>query len=260
MVKLSTLRKPTPDDQDLWPLTLADMMTLLLCFFLLILSASHLDITRYDEVADSLGKAMQKPVPGAARKETPPVPSPETIPVTPPRQAVVRARVERETKPRPDPVETEKTQTMDRLKKDLTARFADKAGQMETASTAESVSLSLRDAAFFDSGSAELKPAALPLLAEIASSIKDAAVKIAVEGHTDNMPIGSWLYPSNWELSAARASRVARFLIDHGVDKTRISVVGLADTRPLAPNADPVGRPLPENQARNRRVVIQIGS
>ena len=79
---------------------------------------------------------------------------------------------------------------------------------------------------------------------------------VLVEGHTDDQPIASRIFPSNWELSAARAARVVRFFIDSGVSPDRLKAAGLADTQPEAPNTTSEGVPIPENRARNRRVAI----
>ena len=99
---------------------------------------------------------------------------------------------------------------------------------------------------------------ALDLLGIITRPLLDIPYKITVEGHSDNIPIQSTQFPSNWELSSARASAVARYLIAQGFPKEKIQVVGLADTRPLVPNQDDNGDPIPENQSRNRRIVILV--
>lgn len=254
MLKLSDLRKRRDDGEENWQLSLADMMTLILCFFVLIVSVSKLDMTRYEKVAGSMEKAMTRERrPDTAK--TPPGPEKEPLPPqaapAPPLPAVLpEVRAKAATPPAP--------RDIDQFKAELSTKLAGKTGQAEVIHRDQGVAVSLRGAAFFDPASAEIKPETLALLTDIASSLKDMPVRVAVEGHTDNLPIESWLYPSNWELSAARASRVARFLNDHGVPKDDLTVVGLADTRPLVPNAGPDGRPIPENQAKNRRVVILV--
>jgi chemotaxis protein MotB len=85
-----------------------------------------------------------------------------------------------------------------------------------------------------------------------------AAYRITVEGHTDDEPISSAQFPSNWELSAARAAAVVRFFAEHGIPANRLRAAGYAQTHPLAPNRDDAGNPIPENQAKNRRVVIEL--
>ena len=107
-------------------------------------------------------------------------------------------------------------------------------------------------------GSAELTSKAVFLLREVADALAGAPYAVTVEGHTDNIPIRSKMFPSNWELSAVRASSVARFLIFHGIDSNHVKVMGLADTMPLLPNTNAQGRPIPQNQVQNRRVVIVL--
>ncbi len=112
----------------------------------------------------------------------------------------------------------------------------------------------------FETGSADLTEQvqnALKIIAEIiGANINDD--EIVIEGHTDDVPINTARFPSNWELSSVRASRVVREFIKYGFDPTRINAVGFADSKPLVPNVDENGVPLPENRARNRRVVIKI--
>jgi chemotaxis protein MotB len=286
VIKLSDLRKHRPEEEDLWPISLADMMTLLLCFFLLIVAVSQVDINRYDRVADSMEKAMI-PSPPASRKK----PAPPATPAVPPQKVAspeltVRSKVNRTTlssetapipeaeKPKepevkPTPAKTETTpppeertgptkKSLEDIRKELASKLGITNGAVEVMPRENGVELSLRGAAFFDLASADIKTGGVPLLRDIAATLAGTPYKVTVEGHTDNLPIESWLYPSNWELSSARASRVARFLIDHGVPKDRMRVGGLADTQPVAPNTDPAGRSIPENQAKNRRVVILV--
>ncbi len=289
MLKLSDLRKRRREDEDLWPISLADMMTLLLCFFLLVVAVSHVDLNRYERVADSMQKAMapETPAPRAkpanpaamASKKAPepvevrskvsrtmlrrepvpaeePKPAPEPAPAEAPAQSAQPAEP---ATPQSEPVSLEpRKKTLEDIKKELTAKLAANSGEVELTPRQDSMALNLRGAAFFDLASAEIKPQGMALLRDIAASLAGTPYKVTVEGHTDNLPIESWLYPSNWELSSARASRVARLLIDQGMPRDRMRVEGLADTQPVAPNTDAAGRPIPENQAKNRRVVILV--
>ena len=114
---------------------------------------------------------------------------------------------------------------------------------------------------FFDPGSADLKPAASPILKEVAglvTRIDFNSYQIEVQGHTDDEPIQSATFPSNWELSAIRATKVVRRLISYGVQPDRMAAVGLSDTFPKAPNRDAAGNAIPANQAKNRRIVIRV--
>lgn len=114
------------------------------------------------------------------------------------------------------------------------------------------VRLVLADAVLFDSGSAELKPSARSLLKDVAAQLKDLPNPLTIEGHTDNVPVRKGRYPSNWELSMARAYAVLRMMEESGVSPARLSAVGYGEHRPSAPNDTPAGR------ARNRRIEIDI--
>jgi chemotaxis protein MotB len=111
----------------------------------------------------------------------------------------------------------------------------------------------LTDQLLFASGQATLQPAGFPLLNEVAQLLNvDQSHPITVEGHTDNVPISSSEFPSNWELSTDRATTVVRYLIAKGVNRERLGAVGYADLHPLASNATAAGR------AKNRRVEIVL--
>jgi chemotaxis protein MotB len=111
----------------------------------------------------------------------------------------------------------------------------------------------LTDKLLFDSGQATLQPQGQPLLEEVAQLLNvDKTHPITVEGNTDNQPIATAEFPSNWELSTARATTVVRFLIAHSVSAGRLGAVGYADLHPIASNATAAGR------ARNRRVDIVL--
>lgn len=105
----------------------------------------------------------------------------------------------------------------------------------------------------FPSGSAELKTDSLGSLDKIAEMVKESGRKLIVEGHTDDQPIKTERYPSNWELSAARATKIVRYLIlKHKIPASRLTAVAYADQKPIAPNSSE------ENRARNRRIEIMI--
>ncbi|HOP40595.1 MAG TPA: flagellar motor protein MotB [Geobacteraceae bacterium] len=113
--------------------------------------------------------------------------------------------------------------------------------------------ISLKEAGFFDSGSAEIRIASYPLLAKIAESLSDYANQMRVEGHTDNIPINTATFPSNWELSTARATNIVRHLVYYYKFAPRkLSATGYAEFRAVADNATAEGR------AKNRRVDIVV--
>jgi chemotaxis protein MotB len=121
---------------------------------------------------------------------------------------------------------------------------------VEISAASGEVRLEINDAILFDPASAELKREGASVLDRLASVLGTQGGTIAVEGHTDDRPIATAKFQSNWELSTARASTVTRYLIAHGVSPERLRAVGLADTQPREANDTPEGR------ARNRRVSI----
>ena len=111
----------------------------------------------------------------------------------------------------------------------------------------------LSDKSYYDSGSAELRPQTQQILDEIYQFVKKNGNLIRVEGNTDNVPISTAQYPTNWELSAARAIGVVRYLVEHdGLDPTRVSAAGYGEFRPRKPNDTDA------NRQQNRRVDIVL--
>lgn len=127
--------------------------------------------------------------------------------------------------------------------------------EIEMRVTPEGLVLSLREVGFFDSGEARLLPSAIPALARIAKVLSAHGFDIRVEGHTDDVPIHTPEFRSNWELSTARATQVITLLVeDYGLDPLRVSAAGYGPYRPVASNANAQGRKL------NRRVDLVITS
>ena len=126
--------------------------------------------------------------------------------------------------------------------------------------TLDGIAISSSGTLFFESGAAELKPKALQVMSQLADILMTRAhgFRIVVEGHTDDTPLASRAFPSNWELSSARAGVVVRLFEAKGFPRADLRPIGLADTEPLVPNRTSTGEPLPANQAENRRIVIHI--
>ena len=114
------------------------------------------------------------------------------------------------------------------------------------------VLIQIREASLFASGTAKLPPTAISLLERISVVLVERQNQLEIEGHTDNLPIRSELFPSNWELSASRAGSVVRVLQEQGVAAARMTAVGKADTSPVADNDTA------ENRNLNRRVTILV--
>ena len=117
----------------------------------------------------------------------------------------------------------------------------------------DAIMIRLEGQGSFISGSADLQPQFMSLLARVGRTVSDSSGGIRIEGHTDNVPIAfSDRFKSNWDLSAARSASVASYITGSGIDQGRVTVAGFADTRPLESNDTPAGR------AKNRRIEIIV--
>ncbi|CAN2040108.1 chemotaxis protein MotB [Candidatus Magnetomoraceae bacterium gMMP-15] len=212
------IKKKDDNEGDGWAISMADMMTLLLCFFVLMVSISSIDKEQYQAVSESLGQAM----------------------------GVQQAS------------QVEKIKSLNIIMEELQEVFGSDVSGIELEMRQDTVAINMQGALFFKTGKADMIKKAIPIVKRIAYVIEGLPYKITVEGHTDNIPITSGTFPSNWELSSARACAVARHFIDAGFPKNKIHVIGRADTRPLLPNISSDGKPIPRNMAINRRVVILV--
>lgn len=122
------------------------------------------------------------------------------------------------------------------------------------------VVITFRGALFFDLGASEVRPEAADLLGKIMPVIKKqtSIFTIQIEGHTDDNPISDSKFPSNWELSAFRATNVLHYFERAGFNKENLRAIGYGETQPVVPNRDVKGEPIKDNQAQNRRVVIRL--
>jgi chemotaxis protein MotB len=128
-----------------------------------------------------------------------------------------------------------------------------KMGEIETEITERGLVIHIMESALFREGSATLEPRALEVLDQVSAELKGRPNHVRIEGHTDDRPIHTPVYPSNWELSAARATEVVRYYIsEHEIGPDRISALGYGEYRPIRPNNSI------ENRARNRRVDVVI--
>lgn len=127
-------------------------------------------------------------------------------------------------------------------------------------SESDGVTLSVRGAVLFDSGAFVLNPDGAKVIETVVKGLGGGVTKynVVIEGHTDNVPISHSIIASNWELSAIRAARVAQIFETHGFAKDSLTIQGWGETRAEVPNATKAGVPIPENQARNRRVILKI--
>lgn len=169
-------------------------------------------------------------------------------------EAAEKARLEKERAAKEAEIQR-LTQTHAELTKSLEAEIAK--GDIKIKQVRDRLTINMVDRVLFDSGQSKVKPAGLQVLKQVSDILKNVADKqIRIEGHTDNVPIGVKLkerFPTNWELSTARATSVVRYLIEEGgVDRASLSAVGYADTKPLAGNDTEEGR------TANRRIEIAL--
>ena len=167
----------------------------------------------------------------------------------PPPTPKIAAQQEAEAKPRAGDQEFKK------IKETITTFLKAKGAEEKVKLTLDSRGLviSLKDSEFFDSGNASVRLWSMPLLNDIATSINKYNNAIRIEGHTDNVPIKTSAFPSNWELSTARATNIVQYLINtHGFSPEKLSAIGYGEYRPIADNNTAEGR------QKNRRVDVVI--
>lgn len=200
-----------------WLVSYADMMTLLVGFFVILLSFAVIDPEKFDEARKSItqefGGVYQVPY----------------------------------------------SELSDRLRE--VVKKLGVGDQLLIKQSDAGIEISFRGTVFFDTGSAELKEQAKPVLENLIAAIKTDSdpMDVTVEGHTDDVPIArGGHFRNNWELSSLRACRVLDSFIVSGFKMDRLTAVGYGEARPLVPNRDSDGNAISENQAQNRRVVIKI--
>jgi len=204
------------DEGEDWLVTYSDMITLLFAFFVLLFAISQVDERKFSRIAQSIVESVSD--------KTYSVPD-ESIP--------------------------DIYYSLQKIIKEEQLQ-----GIAEANYGPEGVIIRFKGSILFPTASSELTATANRIFERLAVAIKDQPYRFDVEGHTDDRLIHTAQYPSNWELSSARASTVVRFLISEDVHPGKLRVLGFADTKPLKPNRDDQGNIIPENQEYNRRVDI----
>ncbi len=255
------------ENEERWLLTYADMITLLMTLFMVLFAISSVNTTKLELLSKSLTEAISgKIVSGGASiqesgaTDKTEVASPE--PPIPAIQPLVKAestasgttKVAASASSTNAAIHEEQDFRALKRKIDAYARQHGLASKLETMVTRRGLVIRLlTDHVLFASGSARLEPGSTALLATISRLlVTEVRHPITVEGHTDNRPISSSQFPTNWELSTARATQVVRFFIGHGVASRRLQAAGDAAQRPIASNSSVPGR------SRNRRVEIVL--
>lgn len=207
-------------DSEDWLTTYADVITLMLTLFVLLFSYSKIDQKQFEVVKQSINKELLKKDDQTSFKN---------------------------------------------LEKKVNSIFkaANMGNKVLVSLDPKGLRIELSSSSLYDLGSADIKQNIIPTLRELSVTLKGMRFSfpnfmIEVEGHTDDIPINTSQYPSNWELSTNRATNIVRFFISEGFSASQLRAAGYADSRPKLPNRDMNGNPIVENQAANRRVVIFV--
>jgi chemotaxis protein MotB len=250
------------ENHERWLVSGYDMMTLLFAVFVVLFAISSTNISKVKLLEQSLqeafsgpvftgGKAMMKT--GATSDGTDQAAPQPPLPSLSPTQAVAEAMNPQDAEEAAEQARAEERSFQDLKKRiDKLAQEAGLAEKVSTTVTPDGLKIRLvTDGVLFDSGSAIVKSGGRPTLEQIGRIIdQEASHPVQVEGHTDDRPIATSQYPSNWQLSGARAAAVVQQLGDAGVSGKRMSLAGYAAQHPVAGNATREGR------SQNRRVEI----
>jgi chemotaxis protein MotB len=229
------------ENHDRWLISYADFITLLFAFFVVMYAVSAVNESKYRVLADALGDAFGKAPAGAEA----PVPNLRPTQAMPP-------DVKRRTLKQQQAIE--EREHMTEVANNLLEAMGPlvKEGKVRVTQSRRGVTIEINANVLFKPGEASLEPGSLDVLRAVARTLAKEPFNLEITGHTDNVPIRSPLFPSNWELSAVRASSVVRLFADNGIDPARLYAIGREASQPVASNATPEGR------ARNRRVELLI--
>ena len=276
MSKLSDSTPAAEEGAPAWVMTFADLMSLLLCFFVLLLSFSEMDVLKFKQIAGSMKFAFgvqrdkefrmaPKGTSIIAQEFSPGKPVPSSL-------KELRQSTTDDTKNNLDFTDSitkrSKQEIAEQLLHEAAARLKQKAadleeileeevtkGLVEIETKENEIIIRIREKGSFPSGSADLRKTFSPVLKKIGEVLEGVEGSIIVAGHTDDVPISTSQYPSNWLLSAARSATVVHYLIELGYVKSeRIQLRAHAETQPVAPNDSDLDR------AKNRRVEIIVSN
>jgi chemotaxis protein MotB len=226
-----------PENGERWLLTYADLITLLLGLFVILYAMSQVDKTKYQDFISALTRQFGSTVVLAGHKGITFTPAPKRG-----RAQSLKAG------------ESKAQGRQGRITTQLSALLKHEiaAGEVVIKPTSEGISINLLDFLLFETGKANIRPEALVTLNKISAYLDSIPNKLRVEGHTDNVPINTFQFPSNWHLSVARSMNTGYYIIQRGIPPERLSIAGYSEYRPVADNDTP------ENRSKNRRVEIVI--
>lgn len=228
-------KESAEENHERWLVSYADFVTLLFAFFVVMFAHSNMDKDKVQQFAEQFQNYVERqPAPSKA-----------------PAKAAPKAASKAAMPTHEDLTMAEMKGSIEQLERDLVQEIQQ--GKIEISLQARGLIMSLREASFFAAGEAELQPESLQIMTKVAEALTRIPGQIRLEGHTDDTPIRTEMYPSNWQLSAARAITVLRLLsARYQIDPDRLAAAGYGEFRPLVPNDTP------DNRSKNRRVDVVI--
>jgi chemotaxis protein MotB len=242
---MSKKKHPEHVNHERWLVSYADFITLLFAFFVVLFASSQSDKKKQLKLSEAMQTAFTPLGTFDAHSKTPPLTDINASAIT---NSIPSPIV----RPLPSASNESLEETEARLRKFIDEQVAAGGippGGIAMRITPDGLVISLHEAGFFPSGSAEVRPASVPMISILANTLPPGPLR--VEGHTDNVPIHTAQFASNWELSTARSTAIARLLLEHGpIDPANLAAAGYAEFHPVASNATEDGR------TQNRRVDI----
>ncbi|MBX3617457.1 flagellar motor protein MotD [Nitrosomonas sp.] len=236
------------DNHERWLVSYSDFITLLFAFFVVMYAVSSVNEGKYRVLSSSLVSAFKTNNQSASVASTQPA-----------KFSALQNQHSNSGTPiklvdHPDVNKERKQEKMKGMAKDILSALEPliKDGQVRVTQSSLGVTVEINASVLFSPGQAKLAESSSLSLQAVANVIKEHEHDIRVEGHTDNVPINTENFPSNWELSSARASSVIRLFIEKGVEAHRLTAIGYGENRPIESNETPEGR------KRNRRVTVTI--
>ena len=246
---MSRKKHPEHVNHERWLVSYADFITLLFAFFVVLFASSQSDKKKQLKLSEAMQTAFTPLGTFDAHSKTPPLTDINASAITNSIPSpIVRPLPSSSTESQQETLE----QTEARLRKLIAEQVAAGGippGGIAMRITTDGLVISLHEAGFFPSGSAEVRPASIPMISILANTLPTGPLR--VEGHTDNVPIHTAQFASNWELSTARSTAIARLLLERGpIDPVNLAAAGYAEFHPVAGNDTEGGR------TQNRRVDI----
>ena len=241
-------REEEHENHERWLVSYADFITLLFAFFVVMYAISSVNEGKYRIVSDSIVSAFNSQ-PGQSSETVV-----QVLPATP-RNDLIIPQIKQHQKLREEAARRAKDRDELRNKaSEIRAALEPlvQQGDVRIIEGASGITVEINASVLFESGEARLQAPAVAALSQVGQILGSTVFPVSVEGHTDNIPISTLLYPSNWELSGARAASVVRLFIATGVAPQRLSAIGYAEQKPVASNDTDEGR------QRNRRVAINL--